>query len=73
MKLEIKVRTGAARDKILQTKDGILDIWVKAKPKHGEANAAVVEVLAHYFKVPAQKIKIIFGKRSRKKIVDISQ
>lgn len=49
-------------------KDGILHIGVRAAPKGGEANAAVKVLLAGYLSVPQERITLIRGRTSPKKV-----
>lgn len=71
MKIGVKVVPGA---KIEQVKPSIgldLKVWVKGKPKEGEANKCVVVLIANHFKVPKSQIKIVSGHKSRNKIIEI--
>ena len=46
-------------------------VRVTAVPEKGRANAAVILLLARYFKVPKSAINIVGGRSTRTKIVDI--
>lgn len=48
-----------------------LEVRVKAPPKGGAANAALVKLLAKHFNVPASHVSIINGGKSRYKRVAI--
>ena len=46
-------------------------VYVAAAPEQGKANKKMIELLAQYFKVAKSQIRIIKGKISRNKIVEI--
>lgn len=71
MKIGIRVIPGAKVEQIQPSIGDDLKIWVKGQPKEGEANLCVIELLAKHFKVPKNRVKIIFGHKSRNKIVEI--
>ena len=71
MIVEIRVVTNASKEEVVQ-ESNYLKVKVKAKPNGGEANKAVVKVLAKHFNVRESKVKIIRGLKSRKKTVEIS-
>jgi uncharacterized protein (TIGR00251 family) len=48
-----------------------LIVGTKAKAKEGEANQALLEFLANYFKIPKSHIKLISGTQSRYKCIHI--
>jgi uncharacterized protein (TIGR00251 family) len=45
---------------------------IKSKPEHGKANQELIKLLSNYFQVSSEKIKIVQGIKSRKKVVHIS-
>lgn len=73
MKIGIKVIPGAKIEQIQPSIGEDLKIWVKGKPKEGEANLCVIDLLAKYFNVPKRCIIIKSGFKSRNKIVQIDQ
>ncbi len=68
MLIKVKVNPGAKKQQITKKSPDSFEIRVKAKPIQGSANQAVIKVLADYFKIPRQKIRLIKGARSRNKI-----
>ena len=50
--------------------DGHLTIYLRAKPHDGEANSALVNLLAKHFRVPKTSIKISRGSHSRTKLIE---
>lgn len=51
--------------------DGRLKVAVTAPPVDGEANAAVIELLAKELGIPRRQIEVIAGASSRRKTVRI--
>lgn len=68
------VESGAALNADAQTATepvpGNLTVYLRAKPHDGEANAALVKLLAKHFKVPKTTIKILRGAKSRTKLIE---
>lgn len=70
MKYFVMVKPGASREEVMR--DGeTLTVYLRAKPHDGEANAALVRVLAEYFKVGKTRVKIVAGARGRRKVVEV--
>ncbi|MHA1756585.1 MAG: DUF167 domain-containing protein [Promethearchaeota archaeon] len=68
--LKIQVKTNARKQKIIN--DGnFLTIWLKSKPIQNKANKELIDILKKVLKIPANKIKIILGLKSKEKIVKI--
>jgi uncharacterized protein (TIGR00251 family) len=70
--VEILVQPRASRAKIGPMHDGRLKIAVTAPPVDGEANAAVIELLARRLGVARSDIAVIAGASSRKKTLRIA-
>ncbi len=71
MKIFIKARVGARREKIEKTDHSHFSVWVREKPEKGRANQAIINLLADYFKVSKSKVRIISGFGSRNKLFEI--
>ena len=50
----------------------ILRVYTNAAPTDGEANAAVIKMLAKHFDVPKSKVSIVRGATSHDKVVSVS-
>ncbi len=48
-------------------------VRVKSPPVEGRANREMIEVLSDYFGVPKSRIRIVAGKSSRDKLVEIEK
>jgi uncharacterized protein (TIGR00251 family) len=70
--IEILVQPRASRAKIGPMHDGRIKIAVTAPPVDGEANAAVVELLAARLGIARGDIAVIAGASSRRKTLRIA-
>ena len=68
---KITVKPGSSQEKIIETAPGELIVYLRAKPHDGEANEALIKVLAKHFKVAKTTIRIIRGAKSRQKVIEI--
>lgn len=71
MKIFIKAKPRARKNKVERIDDFHFIVSVTEIPKKGKANQAIIKILADYFKVPFQSVKIISGHTSRQKIIEI--
>ena len=71
MKIKVKVKPNAKQNVVTKISESEFGVSVKAKPKDGMANQALVETLAEYFKVSKSAVKIIAGHKARQKLVEI--
>jgi len=70
--LDILVQPRASRAKIGPMHDGRLKVAVTAPPVDGEANAAVVELIARRLGIARGDIEVIAGAGSRRKTLRIA-
>ncbi len=69
--VEIRVVTNSEKEEVKQ-ENNYLKVKVKAKPIEGEANKAVVKLLAKYFNVTENRVEITCGAKSKKKKIEIT-
>jgi len=69
--LEILVQPRASRAKIGPMHDGRLKIAVTAPPVDGEANAAVIELVAKRLGIARSCVEVVAGAGSRRKTLRI--
>lgn len=69
--LKVWIQPGAGKDEIIGFRDGFLRLRVKARPEKGEANKACLKILGEALGIAPQKIEIIKGEKSRRKILKI--
>ena len=65
------VKPGTSQEKVVVAEDGALIVYLRAKAHDGEANKALVKVLAEYFGVAKSRVEIIQGRNSRKKVIEV--
>jgi uncharacterized protein YggU (UPF0235/DUF167 family) len=59
--IKVIVTTGAKKEKISVKRADHFEISVKEKAERNMANKKIIELLASYFKVPINKVRIING------------
>jgi uncharacterized protein (TIGR00251 family) len=69
---DVLVQPRASRAKVGPVHDGRLKIAVTSPPVDGEANAAVIELLAKTLGVAKGRISVIAGATSRRKRVQVA-
>lgn len=72
MILSIKVVPNSKKLEIIKLSEENYKIKLDEKSAEGRANIRLIEVLSEYFKVKKSSIKIMKGRKSRDKIVEIS-
>ena len=72
VKLSIKVVPGSSQNRIIGWLGNALKIHVSAQPEQGRANAVIKKILASTLVIPAKNGKVIAGKTSPWKIVELT-
>ncbi len=72
VKISLRVIPRARRDAIEGFLDGVLRLRVTAAPQDGNANQAVVKLLAKRLGLPRSSVVLVRGAKSRDKVVEIS-
>jgi len=70
-RLTVRVTPRAGRDEITGTRDGVLQVRLKAPPVEGAANAGLERFLADQLRVAKSDVSVLTGHRSRTKQVGI--
>ena len=70
MKYKVTVKPGSSQEKIVKTSEDELTVYLRAKPHDGEANEALIKLLAEHFNVPKTSISISRGAHSRIKTIE---
>jgi len=71
-KLLVKVKPNARENSIRQFEDGTWIAEVKAPPKDGKANRALIKVIAKQFNVTKSQVSIKRGKSGRTKLIQLN-
>ena len=69
MKIFVTAKPNAREDKVEKINDTHFVVWTTELPVKGQANFAIIKLLAEYFSVSRLNIKIISGWTSRQKVV----
>ena len=70
-KFLVLVKPGSSQEKVIETGDHTLTVYLHAKPHGGEANDALIKILAKHFQVAKTTISITKGSKSQHKIIEI--
>lgn len=71
--IKIRVHADSKENRLIAKNTDHYEIWVKAPPERGLANAAVLSLLAQHLGVPIGVLRIIKGAHSPAKIVSIAK
>ncbi len=73
MKLKIKVVPKSSRNSVAGWVGDTLKVCVNAAPEKGKANLAVQETLAAALGLPKNKVQVVSGLTSARKLVEIGE
>lgn len=77
MQVTVRVKPGSRKGPLVlveSTPQGdILTVFVQQRAVDGQANTAVIELLAKHFGVPKSTIEIVRGHTSRLKVVNVGR
>jgi uncharacterized protein YggU (UPF0235/DUF167 family) len=68
---KVKAHPAAREDRLDKRGPDSYEAWVRAKPENGQANAAILTLLARALGVPAKRLRIVKGSTSPNKIVSL--
>lgn len=71
MRFSVRVHPGTSREKVVKNADNSLSVYLTKKAQKGQANKALKKLLAKEFDLAQSRIKIIYGKQARDKVVEI--
>jgi len=69
--LEIRVTPGASADAVGPVAGGVLRVRVTRPPADGEANRAVLRLVARALRIPSSRLVLVAGERGRRKRIRI--
>ena len=69
--IKVRVQPKSCRNQVDSFRDGTLRVRVTAAPTEGQANAAVIAILAKTLGVSKSRLEIIRGYSSRDKVVSV--
>lgn len=71
-KIELKVIARAKKEEIQKLSKDTYKIKVSSSPEKGKANKRIIELFSREFNIKKSDIKIISGKTSNKKIIELN-
>ncbi len=72
MRIYVKVFPKSGRNSVAEISEKQFEIRTTSIPAKGEANKAVIKLLAKHFRTAKGNIVIVGGKTTREKIVDVN-
>lgn len=69
----VTVKPGSKKGPLVVTNKDELVVYLREKPVEGQANNALIKLLASHFHVPKTAIRIKSGAHGRKKLVEIPE
>lgn len=69
--IKLRVHPGFKKDAVVCRAPDRYEIWVKAPAEGNRANEACLAMLGRALGIPAKRIRIVKGARSRSKIVEV--
>lgn len=71
MRIYVKAVPRSSKNEVMKIADGEYKVKITAPPVDGKANDMLIKVLADYFDIPRNSLRIIGGKTAKIKIVEI--
>lgn len=67
-------KPGSKKGPLVEVDDaGLLTVYTRARSIDGQANRAVIELLAEYFKLSKGRVRLVRGQSSRHKVVECTK
>lgn len=70
---EVRVKPNSKKGPLVLAAGRSLTVYLREKPIEGEANLALIRLLAKHFNLPKSAIVIKSGKRGRIKLIEIPE
>ncbi len=71
MHIKVKTHPGSKKPRVIKKSEDSFEVYIKEMAERGLANKAVIKVLSSCLKVPAGKLRLVTGAKSRNKIFEI--
>lgn len=72
MKITVIVKANSKKESVILNEDGSYTVRANCPPVEGKANQRVIELLSENLNINRSKITLLTGRRSKKKIFEIS-
>jgi hypothetical protein len=73
VKITVHAKPNSRQEKVEPSGGDSFVVSVKEPPVEGKANSAIIKSIAKYFKIPISFVKIVSGKTSKLKIIEIQK
>jgi uncharacterized protein len=70
-RVAVVAHPGARVERVRAVDDSTLEVWVRARPVEGQANAAIERAIALALGLKPRQVEIIGGATTKRKIVDV--
>ncbi len=71
MRIFVTAKPNARENKVEKTKPNHFIVWTTEPPVKGQANFAIIKLLAEYLRIPRLNIEIISGHTSKNKVFEV--
>lgn len=71
-RFEVKVQTNSKQDSVEELSATNLKVKTKAPAFEGRANEQVIKLIAKHFGVSRSSVRIIHGKKSKTKLIEVT-
>jgi len=71
MKIFVRIKPNARENRVQKLDPTHLVVFIKEPPFEGKANEALIKTLASYFSISQDAVRIVSGRRSKLKIINI--
>ena len=72
MIIKVKASPNSPEERV-EEKEGLLHVFLKESPEQNKANIELINLLAKYFNTSVGEIKILRGKTSRNKVIEVKK
>ncbi len=73
MLIKVKAFTEAGKEEVVARAKDSFEVWTKARPLHGQANRAIAFLLAKYFHLSINQVKLLKGAKRRSKVFKLDK
>ena len=71
-RISVAVKPSARQTQVIKISESEYRVAIKEPAESGRANEALIEALAAYFRVPKNRLRIVHGHASRRKLLEVS-
>lgn len=72
IRVTVHVHPSVGHDQVTALPDGSLEVWLRARPVEGQANEALIALLASCLGVKRREVTLLRGHQGRTKLVELA-